>query len=299
MGVVELPVPEPGPDEIRVRVAAATINPTDLGFRSGRQAAALAKLTPPFVPGMELAGTVDAAGADSPWQVGDEVLAIVLPTRNGRGAQAEYVVVPSQSAVRVPAGVSLVQAATLPMNGLTARRALDLLDLQPGQTLAVTGAAGAVGGYGVQLGKAAGLMVIGVSAGADEALVRELGAAEFVAREAGEAATGIRALVPDGVDGLLDAAVVGRAVWAAVRDNGRVATVRQPEGEPDRGLSVQWVRVSDYWKNQAALQSLADLVASGAVTLRVAEEVQPAAAGDAQARLQRGGVRGRLVIVFA
>jgi NADPH:quinone reductase len=97
-----------------VRVAAATVNPTDLGLRGGRQGAALEAMPPPYVPGMELAGTVDAVGDGSPWRVGERVLGIALPMRNGRGAQAEQVVLPSESVVRVPAGASLEQAATLP-----------------------------------------------------------------------------------------------------------------------------------------------------------------------------------------
>ena len=159
--VAELPAPQPGPGEVRIRVAAATVNPTDIGFRAGRQASphlAAMGVHPRYVPGMELAGVVDAAGG---------------------GAQAELVVVPSASVTRVPAGTSLEAAATLPMNGLTVRLALDLLALRPGQTLGVTGA---VGGYAVQLGANEGLRVIAIAGLGDEALVRGLGAAVFIPR---------------------------------------------------------------------------------------------------------------------
>src|SRR6266702_7058492 len=85
--VKELPVPQPGPGEVRIRVAAATVNPTDVGFRSGRQAAQLpANLQPPFIPGMELAGTIDGVGAGTGWQLGQEVMAIVMPRRPAGGA---------------------------------------------------------------------------------------------------------------------------------------------------------------------------------------------------------------------
>jgi NADPH:quinone reductase-like Zn-dependent oxidoreductase len=158
--VADLPAPEPGPNEVRIRVMAATVNPTDLGLRAGRQADALAKLPPPYVPGMELAGVVDAIGPDTEWLVADRVMAIVLPTRTGRGAQAEQVVVAADSVAPMPnEDTSFEAAATIPMNGLTARRALDLLALEPGQTLAVTGAAGAVGGYVTQLAAAEGVRV--------------------------------------------------------------------------------------------------------------------------------------------
>ena len=133
--VTELSAREPGPGEVRIRVAAATVNPTDLGFRAGRQSPQqLAELGvhPPYIPGMELAGTVDAAGPGTDWQPGERVMAIVTPRRPGGGAQADFVVVPADSVARVPESTSLEAAATLPMNGLTVRLALDLLALQPG-----------------------------------------------------------------------------------------------------------------------------------------------------------------------
>ena len=137
--VSELPAPQPGPGEVRIRVAAATVNPTDISFRSGRQltTAQLAEMgvRPPYIPGMELAGVVDAVGAGTSWRTGDRVMAIVNPRRPGGGAQAELVVVPVASVARVPEGISLEAAATLPMNGLTVRLALDRLALKPGQTL--------------------------------------------------------------------------------------------------------------------------------------------------------------------
>jgi NADPH2:quinone reductase len=298
--VAELPFPEPEPGEVRIRVAAATVNPTDLGLRSGRRAAELGKFPPPYVPGMELAGVVDAVGAGSNWQVGERVLAIVLPMRTGRGAQSEFVVVPSESVTRVPsAEISLEAAATLPMNGLTVRRALDLLALRPGQTLAVTGAAGAVGGYAVQLGAVEGLRVVAVAALQDEALLRSLGASSVVQR--GHAATvagAISSMVPEGVDGLIDAAVIGHEMFAAIRDGGGYASVRGYEGESERGVAVHRVQVSDYARNAAALEALARLVADGRLTLRVAETFPPERAVDAHRKLEAGGVRGRLVIVF-
>jgi NADPH:quinone reductase-like Zn-dependent oxidoreductase len=174
--VVELPTPEPGEGEVRIRVAAATVNPTDIGLRSGNAAAALADKEAPFVPGMEAAGTIDAVGSGTSWSVGDEVMAIVVPQRTGRGAQSEYVVVPAASVAKIPSNASLVEAATIPMNGLTVRRALDLLALEPGSTLLVTGAAGAVGSYGVELGKADGLNVIASASASDKETVLGFGA---------------------------------------------------------------------------------------------------------------------------
>src|SRR5215467_6714030 len=179
--VSELPEPTAGAREVRIRVAAATVNPTDISFRSGRQFTvdqlAGMGVRPPFIPGMELAGVVDAVGEGAKFRLGERVMAIVNPRRPGGGAQAEQVVVPTASVARVPEGTSLEAAATLPMNGLTVRLALG-----PGQTLGVTGAAGAVGGYAVELGVADGLRVIAVAGSADAALVKGFGAQTVVLR---------------------------------------------------------------------------------------------------------------------
>ena len=299
--VSELPEPTLGAGEVRIRVAAATVNPTDISFRSGRQftIGQLAEMgvRPPFIPGMELAGVVDAVAEGATFRPGERVMAIVNPRRPGGGAQAELVVVPAASVARVPEGTSLEAAATLPMNGLTVRLALDRLALRPGQTLGVTGAAGAVGGYAVELGVADGLRVIAVAGSADAALVKGFGAQTVVPR--GEAA--IRALhdaAPGGVDGLIDAAVLDAAVLPAIRDGGKLATVRGFAGPSERGITIEPVRVTSYLHNHEALERLGRLVAEKRLTLRVAETFPPEQAAEAQRKMAAGGTRGRLLIVF-
>jgi NADPH2:quinone reductase len=299
--VSDLPEPKPGPGEVRIRVAAATVNPTDISFRSGRQlsTAQLAEMgvRPPYVPGMEFAGVVDAVGEGARWRQGERVMAIVNPRRPGGGAQAELVVVPSASVARVPEGTSLEAAATLPMNGLTVRLALDRLGLKPGQTLAVTGAAGAVGGYAVELGVSEGLRVIAVARAQDEEQVKRFGAKTFI--PAGDGA--IRAVydaAPGGVDGLIDAAVLDGAALPAIRDGGKLATVRGFAGPSERGITIEPVRVLSYVENHDALDRLGRLVAEGRLTLRVAETFPPERAADAQRKLAAGGTRGRLLIAF-
>jgi NADPH:quinone reductase-like Zn-dependent oxidoreductase len=295
--VVELPDPEPGPGEVRIRVAAATVNPTDIGFRSGLRAAQLADAPPPYVSGMEVAGIIDAVGAGAGWQPGERVMAITSPFPGGRGGQAELVVVSADGVAAAPAESTLVEAATLPMNGLTVQFALDHLGLSAGETLAVTGAAGAVGGYAIQLGCVAGLRVVAVAAPADEQLVRGLGAHLFVPR--GErAAAGILAAVPGGVDGVIDAALVGGPILAAVRDGGRLAAVRPFQGETVRGITIVPVAVMQYRHERAKLEALGRLVEAGKLTLRVAETFPPERAADAHRKFESGGVRGRLVVVL-
>jgi NADPH:quinone reductase len=299
--VSDLPIPQPGPGEVRIRVAAATVNPTDISFRSGRQfsVAQLAEMgvAPPFIPGMELGGVVDAVGPGTSWHVGNRVMAIVNPRRPGGGAQAELVVVPAASVARVPDGTSLEAAATLPMNGLTVRLAFDQLALTRGQTVGVTGAAGAVGAYAVELGVNEGLRVIAVGRAHDEALVKRLGAETFIP-SGDNAMRAVYDAARGGVDGMVDAAVLDAAVLPAIRDGGKLATVRGWSGPSERGITILPVRVTSYVENGEALDRLGRLVAQKRLTLRVAETFPPERTADAQQKLAAGGTRGRLVIVF-
>lgn len=308
--VVEIPEPRPGPGQIRIRVHAAAVNPTDTVFRSGGFSEALRDRPPPYVPGMDAAGVVDevgaadgAGGADGGgdaggWSVGGDIMAIALPRGPLGGAYAEQIVVPAASAARMPAGASYVEASTLPMNGLTAALALDLLGLKPGGTLAVTGGAGAVGGYAIQLAKHAGQRVIADSSPADEALVRGLGA-DIIVRRGPDVASRIREVVPDGADGLVDAAVIGAPILAAMRDGGGVAAVRPLRGETERGITIWNVRVSSYAHEQAKLDWLRRLAEEKVLSLRVAGTYTPEHAADAHRSLEAGGTRGRHVITFA
>jgi NADPH2:quinone reductase len=294
--IVERPVPEPGDGEVRIRVAAATVNPTDLALRSGGHGVPPG-LEPPYVPGMELAGTIDLAPAGTGYRPGDRVMAIVSPRGARGGAQAEFVAVPADSVAAVPDGIGLIEAATLPMNGLTVRRALDLLGLEPGQTLAVTGAAGAVGGYAIQLGQVAGLRVIADAYPKDSELIRRLGA-DVVVPRGDEVASAIRLATGHGADALIDAAVMDGLVLPGVRDGGQVAAVRRFLGETERSIKVVLVLVSEYLHEAGKLAELAGLAAAGQLTLRVARALPAEQAAEAHRLLEAGGVRGRLVLTF-
>lgn len=296
--IVELRDPQAGPGEVRIRVRAAAVNPTDTGLRAGARAAQLKDIPPPYVPGMDAAGELDQIGPDvaTDLRVGDHVMAIVVP-HGSHGAYSELLVVPAESVTRGPAGVTHAEAATLPMNGLTTRQALDRLDLAPGQTLAVTGAAGAVGGYAIQLGKAAGLLVIADAAPHDEQLVKELGA-DIVVERGPDFAQRVREVAPTGADGLIDAALLNELAVAAVRDGGRIATVRGFTGSPERGISFHPVFVRHYAREHGKLDRLRQQAESGVVTLRVARTLPAERAAEAHRALEAGGTRGRLVLEF-
>lgn len=299
--VLEVPERHAGPGEVRVRVRAAGVNPTDTLQRTGL-AARWSKVANPFptVPGMDVAGTVDEVGPDvrTGLRVGDDVMAVVMP-KGPHGGYSESLVLPAESVVAMPTGATFVEAATLPMNGLTARLALDLLALSPGATLAVTGAAGAVGGYTIGLGKADGLRVLADASEADEVLVRSFGA-DLVVRRGGDVASRFLEAAPGGVDGLVDGAVLGDAVYSAIRDGGTYASVRfdHPRDAAPRGILSHQVLVSAYGRNHAALEALRHQAEEGRLPLRVARTFRPEDAGEAHWLLEAGGVRGRFVIEF-
>jgi len=206
-------------------------------------------------------------------------------------------VLAADSVARAPAGSSHAEASTLPMNGLTARLSLDQLALKPGQTLAVTGAAGCYGGYVVQLARAEGLRVIADASAADEQLVRDLGA-DIVVRRGDDIAVQIRAVAPDGVDGLADGAIQNELAVGAVRDGGAFASVRGWAGNAERGISFHRTMVRNYDHRSDLLDQLRKQAEAGVVTLRVAATYPMEEAAEAHRRLEAGGTRGRCVIRF-
>jgi len=296
--LVDLPEVHAGRGEVRIRVQAATVNPTDVASRKGAFAAQQKADPPPYVPGMEVAGTIDELGEGVPdrLRAGDAVMAIVVP-KGGHGAYREQIALDARSVVRAPAGKTSVEAATLPMNGLTARQSLDLLQLSPGQVIAVTGAAGAYGGYVVQLAKAEGLTVIADASAQDEALVASLGA-DIVVRRGDDVASRIREHFPDGVDGVADGAVLNELVVPAVRDGGAFTSVRGFRGAEQRGVRFTTTLVRHYAREWEKLDRLRQQVEAGTIALRVAAVYGPQQVAEAHRRLEAGGTRGRLVIQF-
>ncbi|HZO63651.1 MAG TPA: zinc-binding dehydrogenase [Kribbellaceae bacterium] len=191
--LIETDTPVPGPGEVRIKVAAAAVNPVDL---------ATAGVTG-VQPGSEVVGLVD-------------LLARSLKTHG------EPVVLDARAVAPAPRNVDPVAASSFGLNALTALQALDRLDLIAGESLPVTGAAGGVGGYAVELAKHRGLTVIAVAGEDDEELVRGFGADHFVPRSA-DLATAVRAVVPGGADAAVDAVVLGVGTQDGVRNGGQLA----------------------------------------------------------------------------
>ena len=231
--LVDLPVRDPGPGEVRIRVEATPVHPIDVVVSRG-----YVPLPPAdrYVLGWALAGVVDAVGPGvGDLAPGDPVLALSDWFDTFVGTQASSVVLPRGSVARRPASLSAVDASTLALNALTAAQALDLLALPAGATLAVTGAAGGVGGFAVELARHRGLEVLAVAREDDRAFVERTGA-RLVLRGSD--------LGTLGADGVLDTAELGAPALAAARDGGTFVAVTAPATPaPERGIRVETVHV--------------------------------------------------------
>ena len=291
--LVDAPLPEPSPHQLRIRVAASSVNPIDLSTRAGRLVAAGLMVVEGEVGlGWDVAGTVDAVGAEvRTHAVGDHVVGL----RNllfAPGAHAEHVVLDASAVAPAPRSVPLVEAATLPLNALTADRALDLAALERGQTLLVTGAAGAVGGFVPSWPPGVGCTPSLWLARATEdlwptwarrrsSLVRPPGPAYAPWYRAGSTPS---STPPSGI-----------AAHDALRDGGTFVALVAPFAPPPiRGTRVV---VQEVVADGARLAELSALVDAGHLTLRLADELPLEEAAKAHRLVEAGGQRGRVVLV--
>ena len=282
--IVDVPVRQPGPGEIRVSVAAASVNPVDLGVAAGTFHAMGLVHQPEWTGlGWDFAGTVAATGPGVDLAVGDRVAGLVVGFDRDHGTYAEQLVVAAGDVAVVPDGLDLVAAATVPLNGLAAAQIVDLLGDVPGDgnRLLVTGAAGAVGGYVASLAKDRGWHVTGLARAHDEPFVRSL-RVDFTTHAG------------PGWDAVADAAVWQERGLALVRDGGTFVGVR-PGGEPaaERGITVAAVETRP---DAARLGDLLARTATGELPARVHAVVPLDDVADAHRAVAKGGVRGRYVL---
>ena len=294
--VMEFPENAIGFDEIKIQNYASAVNPTDIVSRSGLIKHFIKDFSLPCVPGMDFAGIVTEVGENvkTGIKVGESVMGMVMPY-GIHGAYSDQLILNQFAVVRIPKNASFIEAATLPMNGLTARLSLDLLNLKKGQIIAVTGGPGAYGGYVIQLAKADGLIVIADSNESDIKLLKDLGADHIIPR--GENfVEEVKGIFPTGVDGIADGALLNEIAIGAVKDNGSFTSVRNFIGKPQRNINFTATWVSEYNCDFEKLDKLRQQVEDGLIDLRVADTVKPENAAEAHKRLDAGGTRGRMVI---
>jgi len=288
--VVDVPDPVPGPGQVLVRVRAACVNPADVAARVGLLPGGAD--TPPFLPGWDIAGEIVTCGDDAgAFQVGDRVAGMIpwFLTRGAPGGYAELVAADPDWLAPVPAGLDLVAAATVPLNGLTAHQALDLLGpgVSADSTLLITGASGGVGAFAAQLAARRGLRVLAVASHDDQEWVRGLGVHTTLPRT-----TDLAALGP--IPAVLDAVPVGEPAIAALADGGAlVATRPGPQADPARRIHQHVVMVHP---DSGVLGALLRDAAAGLLHTRIAQTLPLTGAAQAHHLLEAGGLRGKVVL---
>jgi NADPH:quinone reductase-like Zn-dependent oxidoreductase len=291
--LVEVDRPEPAPTEVLVRVAAAGVNPVDWKVRT--RGGFLGD--PPFTVGWDVAGTVEKLGPGvTRFAVEDRVFGMPRFPREA-ACYTEYVTSPSRQLARVHEGLSDVDAAAIPLAGLTAWQALvETADVQPGQRVLVLGAAGGVGHLAVQIAKARGAHVIGTARSAKHDFLAELGADEAI----DYTARPVEETVGD-IDVVLD--LVGDESTArtlgTLRDGGLFIVVPSAAGvESLRELAGGRVLVTGILvePDRAGLEAIADLVESRHLRPHVSRTFPLEEAARAHEAGETGRTRGKLVL---
>jgi NADPH:quinone reductase-like Zn-dependent oxidoreductase len=292
----EVDVAVPGAGQVRVRVAGTSFNGVDANIRAGLMQGPM-PLTLPHTPGLDVAGTVDLLGEDvTGLHVGDRVVGF-LPF-SVDGASADYVLARAESLTSAPTSIPLADAAALPLVGLTAWQALfEHADLKPGHRILVNGASGAVGGYAVQLAKAAGAYVISVGGADSNKRLLALGADQVV----DHTTTEVSSTFTEPVNVLLNLAPITPEEFARlsslVGDGGVVVntTVWMP-APSDEARGVRGVDL--YVRSDA--QQLSELVARvdrGELVVDVAERVALPMLPSIHVRAAAGTLPGKVVVV--
>lgn len=282
--VVETEAPHAGPGEVRIRVYAAGVNPSDWKRREGRYQA-FENLLFPAGLGVEGAGIVDEIG---PGVTGIEIGEAIFGF--GRSTMAEYAILTDWA--KKPANVAFEVAAGLPVISDTATRALSQVGVEQGQTLLVSGAAGGVGTAILQLAKLRGITVIGTASAANHDYLRELGAVPTVYGDGLEER--VQALAPAGVDAAID-----------VAGSGIIPVLIRITRNPAHVLSVADLSAEQYGAKFShgppadparLLADMAHLCSTGAFKLRIDRAFLLDQTRAAQEASQSGHVTGKLVV---
>lgn len=313
----EVPIPEPGPGEVLVRVRAVGINPPDWYVREGMRNIPPDKrppLTLPAILGTDVSGVVEAVAPDvHGFAVGDEVFGLLrFPGLEG-SAYAEYVAAPAAHLARKPSHVDHVHAAGVPMAGLTAWQFLIELGhdhpspfqaarhrplaLNAGTTVLINGAAGGVGHFALQLAKWKGARVIAVASGGHESFLRELGADEFIDYTKSRPED-----VARDVDLVLDA-VGGRdsgRLLRTLKHGGALYPVFPGDYDAEEAAKLgATVSATQVRSNGPQLAELGRLLDAGTLRVGIDSTFPLAEARSAHERAGRGHIRGKIVLTVA
>lgn len=306
----DLPVPEPGPGEVLVRVAYAGVNPADWKTREG-WLEPFFEYAFPFVLGYDMAGTVAAVGPDvAGLAPGERVVAYSQQGAGAHGSYAEYALADAAQVVGLPDGVDLRTAAALPVAGVTAWEGLFVSGaLEAGHRVLVHGGSGGVGSYAVQLARHAGATVAVTCSRPNADYVRGLGADRVIDYRDESVADAVRAWAPEGVDIVLDAVGQGSLLAAVelTRPGGRVAPIATLDfSEPahdaaaaaERGVRIV-PTITNHERSGEQLRGLVALLADGHLRAPEIHVVPLDQVQAAHERVQTGHVRGKIVLEVA
>jgi NADPH2:quinone reductase len=293
----DLPKPHAQPGHVVVRVAAVGVNPVDAGNRADPS---WARIEPPYVVGYEFAGSIDHLGAGvADLTTGQDVWGL-LPVRGTQlGTYADYVEVAADGVGFLPAELSTIEAAAIPLAGSTALQLLDRLDLSAGDSLLVHGGAGGVGSLLVQLAHASGVHVAASASAARHPLLRELGVEIVLDREQPDLlAQAIRKIGRrfNAVADLVGGDLLVRSL-SVLEDRGSAASIVSLQGDLeeaiDRNLRLHGVLVHP---ERATLDRLSDAVQRGALRPIVDAVVDIDSIAEAHRRLETGHGQGKIVL---
>ena len=293
--------PRPAAGELLVRLHAAGTNPVETGKRRD---GSWSGITLPAILGSDASGVVAGIGAGvSEFHTGDEVFYMADFLGDAPGTYAEYHAVPAEMVAAKPAGLTHVEAASLPVAAGTAWEVVGArLSLRPGEWLLVHGAAGGVGGHAVQIAKSLGARVIGSAGPGRAPYLHGLGADVVLDHRAGDVAEAAAAAAGGELDAVADLVgddLVSR-VLPFVRERGRVASISRLEGDLsvalDRNLTLHGVLVRP---SRTLLETIRRLVAAGVVKPLIDQVLPLERASAAHERLETGHGTGKVVLEMA
>ena len=286
--LVDLPIPESGPDDVLVRVRAAGVGPWDAKAREGL----FGKRSFPYVLGFEASGIVESVGANvADLREADEVYL------SSGGCYAEYIAAPATNVARKPASLSFEEAAGAPVAGSTAYQGiLEEIGLKEGETGLIAGAAGGVGTMAVQIATSLGARVLATASPRNHDYLRSLGAAEVIDYQ-GDWVAAARTIAPGGVDAVFDC--VGgetfRRSFETVRDGGCVVTIVAfgEEVEPGRGITHHAFSAR---AERRKLEKLSEMFDAGELRVEIEDILPLEEAAKAHERVEAGHTRGKIVL---
>jgi NADPH:quinone reductase and related Zn-dependent oxidoreductases len=294
-----VPEPVPAEGEVRVRVAAASLNPFDSAVLQGYLKDKMEHRFP-LIPAGDFSGTVDALGSGvTGYAVGDHVFGVTGKMVFGVGTLAEKTTATARTISKRPNSINDVEAAALPLAGVSALMCVDAVDPKPKDVVVVVGAAGGIGSYAVQLAKARGAHVIGVTIKENAGYVKGLGADEVIDRTAGDVADALKSKHRDGVAAIIDTGSDAPSLAhlsEAVRKGGTVVSMKGAAAPDELAKrDVKGVNVMTQVTTER-LETLAKLSADGKLKAPKIRAFPLDQAGEAFKLL--GQVGGKLVITL-